>query len=338
MEIDDRPVESPIDLKKDQPGKHKQKLRFRLFIFVVCLAISATMWLFIELMKDYTSDIRYSITFAHVPEDLILVNQADSVITLGVNAQGFELLVNQYLKEMQSVELDLSMLNIRQGPDGYYAYLPATRLLEQVGRQLTYAKSIIYIRPDTLFFRFSEIYRKRVPVRLDLNYSFAGQYQLSDSIRFSPQTIQVSSIKDVIDTIRFVSTRHTELNRLDSSQTFTIPLHKALGGNMIRYSDDSVRVTMKVQKYTEAVFTIPVSVTGNSYPVRIFPDQVEVSCQVPMSEYRELQESAFSAAVVASPAILSSEKRLQVVLTRMPSYVRAVRLKPDNVEYIIISK
>ncbi len=329
---------SEIETVGIKPRQTRRKIRARLFIFMICLAISASMWVFIELMKDYTSDISYPITFIHVPESLILVNQADSVITVGVNAQGFELLVAQFVSKRHPVEIDLSELHIRQGKEGYSAFIPASQLLQQVGRQLSYSKSIIAIKPDTLFFRFSEIYRKRVPVVPDISYSFASQYQLYDSVRFSPQTVMVSSIKDVIDTIRFVSTERVRLKDLDSNLVISVPLRKGLRTNMIRYSSDSVTVKIQVQKYTEAVFSVPVTISGNTQPLRLFPDQVEISCLVPLNDYHLIETANFAAEVLATPSMLSAGKKLEVRLSRSPANIRSLRIKPDHVEFIIISK
>jgi hypothetical protein len=326
MHTDDHPIEPLPDQKPDKPVS--SKLRARIFIFLVCLAISGSMWVFIELMKDYTTDLTFSITFKNVPKDLILETQTDSTLVAGVNAQGFELLVAEFLRKRQSLEIDLSDLRIRQGEDGYTAFIPASQIMQQVAGQLSYSKSITYIKPDTLFFRFSEVYRKRVPVVADISYSFADQYQLYDSARVEPQTVIVSSIKNVIDTIRFVTTQHFDLNNLDSNRVFTAPLRKSLRSNMIRYSPDSVTVNVSVRRYTEAVFNIPVTVTGSILPIRIFPDQVEVTCQVPFSEYREIDASNFTAEVQATPTLLSVNKQLPVILTKFPAKVRSIRLKP----------
>jgi len=336
MNTDDRPIEIQLETAKPKPGK--RKIRVRIFIFLVCLAISGAMWLFIELMKDYTTDITYAISFSNVPNDLILVNQADSIITVGVTAQGFELLVAQFMHEKQTIDINLSDLRIRQGVDGYTAFMPASRLLDQVGRQLKYSKSITSIRPDTLLFRFSEVYRKLVPVRPDISYSFAGQYQLSDTIRFSPQSVTVSSIRNVIDTIRFVTTQRVDLHDLDSSLSITVPLKKGLRNNMIRYSSDSVNIKLQVEKFTEAVYNVPVSITGNQLPIRLFPDQVQVTCMVPLNKFKDIEAGSFTAMVVATPEALAGSKYLLVRLTKIPSAVRSVRLKPDHVEYIIIAK
>jgi hypothetical protein len=142
----------------------------------------------------------------------------------------------------------------------------------------------------------------------------------------------------VIDTIRFVSTQPVELTQLDSGLEITVPLRKALKRNIIRYSDDSVTIRVQVQKFTEAVFSIPVQVKGNSLPIRIFPDQVEVSCMVPLSQFREVDASGFQASVLASPNMLASNKKLQVILNKVPANIRSVRLKPEQVEYIIIAR
>jgi hypothetical protein len=333
---DNRPDEQTQEQIRAKP--RRRKLRVRLFIFLLCLAISASMWVFIELMKDYTTDIPYFISFRNVPEDLILVNQDDSIITVGVNAQGFELLVAQYMRKRQTIEIDLADVKIRSGADGYTAIMPASRLKEQVMRQISFSKSITNIRPDTLMFRFSEIYRKQVPVISNIRYSFANQFQLSDSIRIDPRYVMVSSIKDVIDTIRFVTTDRLELDNLDSNLTITLPLRKTLRNNMIRYSQDTVAIKIKVERFTEAVLKVPVSITGNILPIRIYPDEIDVSCQVPLSQYKELDASQFAATVIASPGNLAVNKNLMVVLTKVPANVRSVRFKPDKVEYIIISK
>jgi hypothetical protein len=336
MELDDRPVTGEKNREGQKPLK--RKLRVKLLVFLVCLFLSTAMWAFIELMKDYNTDIVYTISFKNVPEDLLLINQDDSTISVGVNAQGFELLVAQFMHERKVIELDLSNIRIRHDDGGYTAFIPGSGVLEQVGRQLGYAKSITHVQPDTLFFRFSEIYRKRVPVQLDVAYNLENQYQLYDSVEFNPRSIIVSSIKNVIDTIRTLRTVHFEMDNLDSNRVVTIPIHRSLRGNILRYSDDSVTLKVKVQKYTEAVFTVPVTMTGNILPIRIFPDQVEVRCLVPLNEYHNIDASSFSASVIATPNMLAANKRLQVMLTRIPFNVKSCKIKPDQVEYIIIAK
>lgn len=332
-------VDSQIDTntKPGETGRKEHRSHPRLIVFLVCLAISILMWLFIELMKDYTDEIKYNISFINVPKDLILTNSGDSVISIGMNAQGFELLAAKYSKAIRHLTVDLSTLKIRPTGDGYTAYLPSTRIMEQLGSQIRFEKEITYIKPDTLFFRFSKIFSKQVPVKLDLDYTLDGQYDITDSIFFRPQYISVSSIKSIIDTLSFVMTDKLSLSKLDSSVNMKVGLNKGYRANLIKYSIDSVTVKLKIEKVTEAGYTIPVSIIGNGENVKIFPDKVEIVCRIPLSVYPHIDASDFSAQVEYLPASLK-EKKLKVNLTKIPDKVKILKISPAEVEYIIISK
>lgn len=323
--------------KPSETGRKEHRSHPRLIVFLVCLVISILMWLFIELMKDYTDEIKYNVSFINVPKGLILTNSGDSVISVGMNAQGFELLAAKYSKTLRKLTIDLSTLKIRPVGDGYTAYLPSARIVEQLGNQIRFEKELTYIKPDTLFFRFSKIFSKQVPVKLDLDYTLDGQYDVTDSIVFRPQYVNVSSIKSIIDTLSFVMTDKLSLSKLDSSVTMKVALNKGYRANLIKYSVDSVTIKLKVEKVTEAGYTIPVSILGNGENVKIFPDKVEIVCRIPLSEYPHINASDFSAQVEYLPASLL-EKKLKVNLVKSPDKIKVLKISPAEVEYIIISK
>jgi len=323
--------------KPGKPGRKEHKSHPRLVVFLVCLLISLFMWLFIELMKNYNDEIRYNITFSNVPKDLILTNSGDSVIRIGMNAQGFELLAAKYSQKRRSLTIDLSTIKIRPVSDGYAAFLPSARIIEQLESQIRFEKEITYVKPDTLFFRFSEVVRKHVPIIPDITYSLSGQYDVTDSIRFTPQYVTVSSIKSIIDTLSFIKTQKLRLNQLDSSINMGVALSKGAYVRLMKFSSDSITVSMKVEKVTEAGYTVPVSVKGNGENVKIFPDKVEIVCRVPLSVYSHIDKSDFMAEVEFLPS-LGNDKKLKVNVVKAPVRIRVLKTVPEEVEYIIISK
>ncbi len=295
------------------------------------------MWLFIELMKDYTDEIKYNISFINAPRDLILTHSGDSVISVGMSAQGFELLAAKYAPKLRELTIDLSTLKIRPTTDGYIAYLPSSRIVEQLKTQIRFDKEISYIKPDTLFFRFSKIFVKQVPVKLDLDYTLNGQFDITDSITFRPQFVTVSSIKSIIDTLSFITTQKLQLSQLDSSVTIKAALKKGYRASLLKFSTDSITVKLKVEKVTEAGYTVPVSVSGDGENVKIFPDKVEIVCRIPLTAYPHIAASDFSAQVEFLPSLVK-EKKLKVTLIKTPAKVRVLKISPAEVEYIIISK
>jgi hypothetical protein len=328
-------IEKP-EVQKET-GRKEHQSHPRLIVFLVCLVISTLMWLFIELMKDYSDEISYSITFANAPKDLILTNSSDSILKIGMNAQGFELLAAKYARQEHNLVIDLSTLKIRPTAEGYMAFLPSANIVSQLGSQIHFKTNISSIKPDTLFFRFSEIFRKQVPVRMDVNYSLKRQFDVTDSLVCKPQFITVSSIKSIIDTISFVKTQQISLNQLDSSFNSKVALYKGKHANLLKYSTDSVTLRIGIEQVTEAGYNVPVSVLGNSELVKIFPDRVEIICRVPLSAYPTIDASDFATEVVYEPSLIK-EKKLQVNLVKKPDKVRVLKISPPEVEFIIISK
>ena len=331
-------INSQVDQssKPKETGRKEHRSHPRLIVFLVCLVISMLMWLFIELMKDYTDEINYNISFVNAPKDLILTNSGDSILKIVMNAQGFELLAAKYGQD-HTLTIDLSTLKIRPSAEGYMAYLPSAGIVSQLGSQIHFKTEITSIKPDTLFFRFSEVFRKQVPVIVDVNYTLNAQYDVTDSLVCKPQFITVSSIKSIIDTISMVKTVNTNLSKLDSSVSAKIALLKGSHANLLKYSSDSVTIKLGIEQVTEAGYTVPVSVSGNGEAVKIFPDKVEIVCRVPLSVYPTISASDFSTEVIYKPSLIK-EKKLKVNLVNSPGKVRVLKINPPEVEYIIISK
>lgn len=305
----------------------------KMVVYFVCLILSTVMWLFVELMKDYNDVITYSLQFENVPKDLILTNSADNNVQIDIKAQGFELLAAKYLKKNKTLTIDLSDIKYRHSAEGYSAFITTLKLKEELSKQLYFANNITGIKPDTLFFRFSEVFRKTVRVVPDLKYSLNSQYDLVDSVQIYPELITVSSIKSVIDTLTMVTTVPYKIDNIDTNLTIKLPLQKGIHQNLIKFSSDTITVKFSVNQVTEAIYPVSVSVIGDN--LKIFPDKVQVYCRVPMNLYKTIEASSFIAQVEYSS---DADKKLKVQLVRLPKYIKVLRIEPESVDYILISK
>lgn len=329
---------SQIDTGNVTPADRKKNRSYRrLIVFLVCLIISILMWFFVELMKNYSDEIKYTVKFKNVPKDLILTNSADSIVSIGMNAQGFELLGARFFSHKRILEIDLSNIKIRPSGDGYTAFLSSSKISEQLFAQIKFHKEILYIKPDTLFFRFATTYRKQVAVKPDIEYSVSGQYDLVDSLAFNPQYITVAGPKSIIDTITFVKTKKILLNGLDSSLRMKVMLDKGIRPDLVKYSTDSILVKLQIEEVTEAGYMVPLIVNSSGKNIKVFPDKVEIICRVPLSRFSQVDASDFVLQVDYNPEKPGREK-LPVELLRSPDKVRVMKIVPDEVEYIIISK
>jgi hypothetical protein len=65
-------------------SSENKNYRYRTTVFIICLLVSALLWLTIKFSSDYTVEIPYSINLKGIPEGKVLVNQPDSVLRINV--------------------------------------------------------------------------------------------------------------------------------------------------------------------------------------------------------------------------------------------------------------
>ena len=319
--------------------QQKGKLRKKLSIFLLCLLISVFMWLFIKLTRDYTLDFRFAIAYENFPKHLVLSEAPDSLLTIGLNAKGFELLSARYLHGKRNLLINCKDEHIRHNSGGYYMRIEVSRLLPQISKQLPSSRSISYISPDTITLRFTEASRKKVPVMLRLTSSFRKQYQLYDRVQLNPDSVFVTAAPSVLDTLRFIESEAVAKTNLDESQRFPLPLKLPLGPGQMRISADTVEVFIPVEKYTEADFTVPIEVKGTSSKtlVKTFPDKCIITCMVPVKDFRSIDANMFSVSVSLVPGQTKARK-LKVDLTLSPQRIKILKVSPKEVEFIILKK
>lgn len=322
-------------IQAQQKGKFPKKLS----IFLLCLLISIFMWMFIKLTRDYTLDFRFNIAYQNYPKNLVLSEVPDSLLTIGLNAKGFELLSARYLHGKRNILINCRDERVRKNSGGFYMRIPVSRLLPQISKQLPSSRSIAYITPDTITIRFTEASRKKVPVMIRLTTSFRKQYQLYDRVQMNPDSVYVTAASSVLDTLRFIETMAVVKTNLDESQRFALPLKLPLSDGQMRISSDTTEVLIPVEKYTEAEFAVPIVVKGASSNMHLktFPDKCIITCMVPVKDFRGIDASMFSVSVSYNPGQTKARK-LKVELTLSPQKVKILKVSPEEVEFIILKK
>ena len=316
------------------------KLRFRLSVFLVCLLLSAILWGMIKLTHEYNITVKFDVQAATVPKGKILVGNADSIISITLKAKGLDYYSRILKAKRTPLLLDLDNLNLRRKGDLYYGYVLSSSRARLITDQLPAGVDVISIEPDTLHFIFEKSFTKKVPVRPDISLQFSQQYNLYDSIVLRPDSVKVSGRKSMVDTIRFIDTRHKTYTNLNKGLTEKISLIKPEFHPPVNISVDSVLVSLKVEKFTEARVDVPVTLmfgTSAKAVYRTYPEKVTITCLIAMKDYNRLDPTLFS--VVSSVEDVSGfeGRRIPVRVENAPSFVKVMKIEPEKVEYLIIN-
>lgn len=326
-----------LKIDRKASGRGRLQLNRKLVTFIICVVIATGFWLLSALSKQYAGSILVPVRYTNPPKDKVISNQLVDTIEVEVRTSGFRLLAYEFSAIDEPVWIDMRKLS-RSRKDGYY-YIATNQRLEDFSQQLAPGTIITRVAPDTIYFNFNKKVSKKVPVRLHPKSQiiFRDEYQLKDSIDIEPSIVVVSGAPSVIQKLEYINTEKIVLKDVDDDISRKLRLDPSINPNLIDLSDKTVRITMKVTRFTEGSIELPVEVINlpPDYSIRTFPDKVTVKYQVPLSEYENIKPQMFAAIADYGKIRKEQGTKLKVELVKYPVNIKHVRVIPDKVEYII---
>jgi YbbR domain-containing protein len=315
-----------------------KRLDKRLSVFIICLLFSASFWLLTVFSKEYTADISYNAFFLNLPSDKILIEELPSKIKIKIKASGFALLGVQYSSKYDTLFIDAS--NVKKYLSGKTAneiyYLLLNNQLSLMAEQLGGSMKVEKIFPDTVTFVFDQKSQKIVPVKLNLTYSFAKQYQLNGKVKVIPSNIIIKGPKSMLDQIDFLETKPHSINNIGSTKRHLIPLELKYN-KAVDFGIKSVVAEIPVEKYTEAEIILPINIKNVpfGFVVKTFPSQVKIKYNVSLDNYDLVKPEQFKVEANIAQTNDVSNNRIKVRLVKQPTFVSKAKIIDNQVEFIM---
>ncbi len=316
------------------PGNINSRQQF--YVFLVCLLISIFIWFLIVLSKETYTTIEYPIVFENNPENLVLVNNPDSILSFRVSSGGFELLTLKYLTRKRPLLIDMKKLDLVKDGNNYTSVYSTSKISKEIIAKLNISQEYISISPANVYFRFESLYGKKVKVLPKLKIDFARQFQLSDSLSVEPDSVMVIGPEQLLEQINYIETIEQELNQIDKSQTIRAEVRLPENLQNIKVIPKEVEIGLSVNKYTESTIKIPIVHSIKDYKIKTYPDFVVVTYLVTLENFNRVKESMFTASV--NFVENDSTNRIGVKLLHFPSFIKITKIEPEEVEYLLLKK
>ncbi|MEH6511914.1 MAG: CdaR family protein [Maribacter arcticus] len=308
-------------------GLKKRKVKVFL-IFLLCASLA---WLINKLSQTYTSNTTFNITYVNIPSEFLLANTPKKELQVRLKAVGFQFL--GYHLKAKEIQLDVS--KVMHKDESYY--LTSDQIRIQLEAQLNNYSTLTDFDSDVIYFDFTSLKSKKVPVRAMIELTFAANHILEGQMLLQPDSIQISGPKSQIDTINVIETELLKIDDLNNSFSNDVALKLPKQLNGITLSNDFVRVIGNVVKFSELVIEVPVTVINlpPGIKVRTFPEIVEVRCQGTLERLKELEAKDFE--VIADYSKVSSEtgNRLSVRLKQYPKTLNNAMIDTNEIEFIL---
>jgi len=305
-------------------------------IFGFFLLLSFIFWYLNSLGKEIETEIRYPVRYVNLPKERTLAEELPSRLNLYLKGPGYAVLKLKLTGSRAPVILDISALNYRRVPgsrDLSY-YLKTSGIIPKLKNDLRSECQILYIKPDTLFFRFDRIVSKKVPVVSAVEVITDRQYFIKGGIAIEPETIKISGPSGILDTITEVRTKYRKFTRVNET------LKKSISLDLPDYYSASVKkvsVTIPVEQFTEAELTVPVKILNqpDSIDLKIFPDVVTVKGLVAVNDFKKLAEIPFEVILDMDKVNLRSSERIPLEIRNVPPFLTSLRITPGDVDFLI---
>lgn len=317
----------------------KNRKRFGAFALCTLLAIMA--WLLVILGKTYITQLSFPVTFINEQNNYLLNTNETDIIQIEVKGSGFNLLRSNFINEHTPITMYLTKL--LKTTNEIELNLNSEPYISSINAQIPYGLSIIRIQPNAIHFTLRKKHSKRVPIKFSALLSYAPKFFITEPITIQPKTLELFGDSIALSTIKEVSTENFTQKNLQANVAQTLAIKLPEGIKNISANVQKVYVSIIIEEFTEAKFTLPVQVTNipDKKTIKTFPDKVPITCLVPLSKFKQVTATDFSLIADYAQVSISENNiksnynnKLKLLLNKQPSYVRNVKLSTEKVEFI----
>lgn len=300
------------------------RLNRRAITFLICLCISALLWVVISLSENYTERRYFPVHYRDLPTD-VNPDALEDTLSLEFSTTGFNLLF--YDPGNEAIEVDASRL--LQSQSGGFYFIPNSMLARQFNRQFGSTLKVLRLHPDTLKLPRLLGEGRMLPVSLSGKIPLHGDLDVMGHYYLEPDSVLVKGeirIKELLVDPSGIRLREGK-NRLALS----------IGdpGPGMYPSQDSVYLVLTAEKYTEREFRVPVEIVGlpPGYSFKPVPKKVNVKCRVPYSRLHV--EVPISAEVDYKDIEAGKATKVKVHVKCQDPRIKIIRTHPETVDFIL---
>ncbi|MGB5418120.1 YbbR-like domain-containing protein [Algibacter sp.] len=313
-------------LKADILSSIKNK---RINVFILCLFFAFVILMFTKLSKEYTNTISFEVERINVPQENIILNDS-SKINITLKTHGFKWL--KYYWSKPKIKIDFSE-DVNKKDDMFVwnkskAYLNNTQFDKEV--------EILNISPDPIVFRFGVNMVKKVPVVFHPDISFSPGFGITGVVISEPDSVIVVGPKVLVSKIDNIALEDVVLKdvRADIIETINLKLPKNVTD--LKFSNKQVVLKAQVEKFTEGILKIPISLINapKNTEIKYFPKEVSVSYYVSLSNFNTITAKDFK--VVCDFNKTNEDQSFLIPeLVKSPDLVQHVKISQKRIEFII---
>jgi hypothetical protein len=303
----------------------------KIAVFSIFVVIASIFWFLNAMSLEYTTSIKYPVDFYNFPEDVSVQTDYPEFLTLTVKARGFEILRRG--KITKPLKIDVRKYAEQEKSDPKKLVIPLKKIS---GELFAFWQniSVLEIIPETVYLITSKQNVKKVPVKLNINFTTHPLYIQSGDIIIKPDSVYISGTLKQLNPIEAIETEQVILYQIKDTTVTEIKLKKF---NQVSLSSSSVQVAIPIERYTENEIYVPIEILNcpDSIKMITFPNEVKVTYKVALSCYKLITKENFKAVVNFEILNIKESDKAPIKLIEQPEHLQSIKIFPENIEYVI---
>jgi len=253
-------------------------------ILTLSLLLAFSVWLIHNLSLRYNANLKAKVVAVCQLDGYEDISVGSSDVAARGRATGYQIIAS-YIKARRPVRINFPQSAVQHYSDDRF-YVTGDRLNEYSHLIFGEDFTVEHYVTDTLFFRFTAVNHKKVPVVPVSVLTFKSQYMNKGPLTVIPDSVVVEGEPHLLESIHQVYTapiRHFDISESISGIISVEPLR---GVDM---QLKEAYYSMDVTRYVEVVEDVPVSVMNAPVDktLMVFPSTVKVSirCEFPLVGY-----------------------------------------------------
>jgi len=296
--------------------------------FLIFLLISILFSTIVKLTKVHTQSISYKINLVDIPDNKIITKQSADSIKLTVSSFGLDF-IKYYLSNQV---INISSNDILDNSQSYV--ITQSNSFSQIDNFITPKFELVSINFDSLFFDYDRLRTKKVPVILNSSINFSQGFDYFENFTLIPDSISVIGSELVLESINAVTTKELILDNLKSSVNENLLLD--IRNTNLKYSNKSVKLFIDVEKSTESILDIPVSIINIPKDIELnyYPKMIKISFTVSLDNYQSYSSKDFK--IICDFNQISLNGKLTPEVINQPNLIKNLRLINNEIQYVFL--
>ena len=313
-------------MKKNKLNMFNYKTFNNFFIFFLISILFSTI---VKLTKVYTKNISYKINLTEIPDDKIIINQSADSLKLTISSFGFDF-IKYYLSNQT---INISSKDILDNSQSYV--ITQSNNYPQIDNFINPDFELVSINFDSIFFDYDKLGTKNVPVVLNSSINFSQGFDYFKDFNLLPDSISVIGSEKALNSINLINTKELVLDDIKSSVTQNLELDIS-NTNNLKYSDKSVKIFIDVEKSTESILNLPVSIINIPTDINInyYPKTIKVSFSVSLDNYQKYSSKDFK--IICDFNEISQDGKLTAEIINQPKLIKNIRMMNNEIQYVYL--